>query len=439
MGRSLSGSTVIPTRFHEVAAVAALVLVATYVLRQLGAYRLKRFRQRLRPIIDAVLAVVFTAGLFDAAMSAIPHGPADVKWLLSWAAFSIVLLAIARHLEYGWITRGLRRGTLRRKIVLIGATPQAERLVRQVDANDTDEPSLVLGIYDDRSLARRPASMGGVKVLGDVDALCAYAETNPVDVVIIALPWQRAMEMFRLIQRVQWMSADVLIPMDDGTINARTTQVSSIAGAAALQVTHQPLHGTRSLVKWLEDYVFAAIGVVLLTPLLTICALAIRLDSRGPVLSRQTRVGFNNSRFSLLRFRTTTVDTDLETANPDSIHYTRVGLMLRRLGLHEVPQLFNVLRGDMSVVGPHPHHPDAQVGLRSFAELVPSYGARLRTKPGITGWAQVNGIAGTVTTLAAARRCIELDSYYVENWSFGLDCRIILRTITGAFAGPQAS
>jgi putative colanic acid biosynthesis UDP-glucose lipid carrier transferase len=426
IGWSLQKSTVFPTRFHECAAVAALVLVTTYLLRQFGTYRLTRFRHRLRPTIDGLLAVALTAGLFDAAMTAIPHTIGDDKWLLSWAAFSALGLVVARHFERSWVVAGLRSGTLRRKIALIGATPHAERLIKQVEANDAQQPSLVLGVYDDRSLARRPASIGGIKVAGDIDTLCDYAETNPVDVIIIALPWQRAMEMFRLIQRVQWISADVMIPMDDSTINARTARIAAIAGEAALQVVRQPLPGTQNLAKITEDYVVASVAVVLLAPLMAICAIAVRLSSRGPVLSRQARVGFNGATFDMLSFRT----TEAVNGRPQ---VTQFGRSLRKLGLHELPQLFNVLRGEMSIVGPHPHPPGMLVGQRPCSEMMPGYSARHRVKPGITGWAQVNFPAADLHSLTAARRSLDLDIAYVEGWSLTLDCRVILRSIIVAF------
>jgi putative colanic acid biosynthesis UDP-glucose lipid carrier transferase len=218
-----------------------------------------------------------------------------------------------------------------------------------------------------------------------------------------------------------------MIPMDDSTINARTARIAAIAGEAALQVVRQPLPGTQNLVKIAEDYCLAAVALVLLAPLMAICALGVRLSSRGPVLSRQTRLGFNSAPFDMLSFRTST-----ETVNGRP-QVTRFGRSLRTLGLHELPHLFNVLRGEMSVVGPHPHPPGMLAGQQLCSEVLPGYTARHRVKPGITGWAQVSLPFADLHSLTAARRSLDLDIAYVESWSLGLDCRIMLRSVILAF------
>ena len=430
-----------PTAFHMGAVTVAMTVMACYALSRLRAYSLLRLGQVVRPLLDAAAAVGGSLLVIEAALLITARTtPADQEFLCAWALLGFTSVAVVRQAERMLVAFGLRTGTLRRKVILIGATPQAEYLVRQLRTYDKFQPSKVVGIYDDRNATRRPAAIAGIPVEGDVDALCAYASDHPVDLIVIALPWQRAMEIFKLIQRVQWISSDVMIPMEEGTFNPRTASVAAVAGEPALQIARQPLQGARSLVKVVEDYAVAGLAVVLLSPLMAICAAAIKLDGPGPVFFRQTRVGFNNRTFRIVKFRTMSVDENdsgIVGTGKYNPRITRIGAILRRLSIDEIPQLFNVLGGNMSIVGPRPHVPGMLVGGEEYADAVREYAARHRIKPGITGLAQINGMRGGIHSISKARRGVELDMTYVEKWSLGLDIRIMARTLMVGMFGSK--
>ena len=422
--------------------VTCVVLTATVIccLVQFRSYRLVRFLQVVRPVIDVAVAVAVTSLLAQLALMLMPEMQGGQGVLLAWTGTAFVGLALVRAIERPIVAYGVRRGVLRRKVVVVGATSVAEHLIGELRAHDHETPSEIIGIYDDRGAAWRPGSIAGIPVRGGIDALCDYASERPVDLILIALPWQRAMDIFSAIRRVQWISADVIVPLEEGTFHPRTASVASVGGEAVLMVARQPLRGIRSLLKLVEDYVIAGIGIVLAAPLMLICAVAIKLDSAGPVLFRQTRVGYNNHHFSMFKFRTMIVDPNDRGVIGVGRHdprITRVGGILRRLSLDEVPQLFNVLRGEMSVVGPRAHVPGMLVSGEEYAQAVTTYAARHRIKPGITGLAQINGMRGGIHSLVKARRGVELDMTYVENWSLGLDFRIMARTLLVGMFGSK--
>ncbi|MFD2249093.1 exopolysaccharide biosynthesis polyprenyl glycosylphosphotransferase [Pseudochelatococcus lubricantis] len=275
-------------------------------------------------------------------------------------------------------------------------------------------------------------------MLGTVDDLLPQLTRNSFDVVVIALPWSEAGTIGSLIEKLNRFAIDTIVPLTPRIFDLRFAAVVNIAALHGLQVVRRPLRGSLILIKWLEDYVVATIGLILVSPILLLAAIAIKLEGPGPVLYRQTRVGYNNRLFSVYKLRTMTVDpTDdgsLGTQR-DNPRITRCGAWLRRLSIDELPQLINVLKGEMSVVGPRPHVPNMLVGESLRYETLRAYTNRYQMKPGITGWAQINGMRGGINTLEKAMAGIELDLYYVENWSLWLDIKIMLLTVTKGMAG----
>jgi putative colanic acid biosynthesis UDP-glucose lipid carrier transferase len=205
-----------------------------------------------------------------------------------------------------------------------------------------------------------------------------------------------------------------------------------------LQIAHKPLRGSQALLKQIEDYVVAGLGLLAISPILLLAAVAIRLESPGPIFFRQTRVGFNNKPFMVYKFRSMHIDPQDDGSvgiARDNARITKVGAFLRKTSIDELPQLINVLKGDMSIVGPRPHVPNMRVGAESYYNAVKEYAHRYRIKPGITGWAQINGMRGGIHTVDKARRGVDLDISYIENWSLWLDIKIMIRTLTIGMAG----
>ncbi|MDQ2101721.1 undecaprenyl-phosphate glucose phosphotransferase [Azospirillum isscasi] len=276
------------------------------------------------------------------------------------------------------------------------------------------------------------ARLAGVPVLGSVSGLVEQVRENRIDLVVVALPWSAEAEINDILERLRVLAVDVrLLPH---RLIARTAglSVDATAGVPLLGVIHRPLAGWRGVLKRSEDLLIGGAALAVLAPVLLLAAAAIRLESPGPVLFRQKRFGFNNEEFEIWKFRTMHTDRGDRSGAQRTVRndprVTRVGRFLRRTSIDELPQLFNVLRGEMSIVGPRPHPVAMKAGDMLYHEAVENYACRHRVRPGITGWAQVNGLRGEIDNLHTAARRVEHDLYYVDNWSLGLDAEIMVRT-----------
>jgi polysaccharide biosynthesis protein PslA len=427
-------------------AQAGLVLliaagVMQFTLRQGGAYRVERSLHAWRPAMDMVAG--FGAGVLAVAILLGVLAPALLApwpWLAAWAGGVLVALVLARQIVR-LALRGMQgRALLRRRIAVIGTGDPAAALLRQLaDPIRAGEFELI-GAF---AAASPPsaAAVAGPAVAGDVDDLCRYALDNPLDMIVVALPWDQAGEIFRLVEQVQWVAADVAVTFDEGGFRPHSANLLSLAGRSTLQVMYRPLKGTQGITKMVEDYVLGVLALAVAAPVMLAAAIAIRLDSPGPILFRQTRIGYNNKPFTIYKFRTmvphTNTDAHLGTRAGDP-RITRVGAILRKLSIDELPQILNVLRGEMSLVGPRPHVRGMVVGDALLTDTVRQYAARHRIKPGITGWAQVNGTRGAVDSVSKAMRVVELDMYYIGNWSLWFDIKIMLRTLLTGLAKAGA-
>jgi exopolysaccharide biosynthesis polyprenyl glycosylphosphotransferase len=231
--------------------------------------------------------------------------------------------------------------------------------------------------------------------------------------------------------------ANVEICPDHAFIDLPFSESRSIAGIPVLRLISRPMEGWAGVVKWLEDKALGLGLTILALPLLALIAAIIRLDSPGPILFRQKRFGFSGREFTLYKFRTMNTEDDghARQASRNDSRVTRFGRILRRTSLDELPQLFNVLNGTMSLVGPRPHAVPHNL---HFAPRIDQYLARHRIKPGITGWAQIHGLRGETVTLDSMRQRVAHDIFYIENWSPELDALILLRTVIACLGGRNA-
>jgi exopolysaccharide biosynthesis polyprenyl glycosylphosphotransferase len=213
-------------------------------------------------------------------------------------------------------------------------------------------------------------------------------------------------------------------------------------GVPMLRILDKPVSGWAALTKYCMDYTLGSLFLVLSLPIILTAAICIKLESRGPIFFRQQRYGFNSQLIDIFKFRTMYVDqTDAaadKLATRDDPRITKVGAFLRRFSLDELPQLFNVLRGEMSVVGPRPHALRAKAGGKLYKDVIDEYAVRYKVKPGITGWAQVNGWRGNTETERDLIGRIEHDLHYIEHWSIPLDLSIIMRTVTAVIGGKNS-
>ena len=307
--------------------------------------------------------------------------------------------------------------------------------------NATPGGPRIFGVYDDDA-AHLPQRCMGHAILGSIDELVRDARVHGIDTVIVALPSTSEHLLVETLNKLSLLPVDVRLCPGEFAMRLGTLQASHIGGHTFLNVIDHPLRDWRSIVKTVEDRLLGALILMLISPLMVAIALLIRLDSPGPALFRQKRYGFNNQLIEVLKFRT--MYQEMSDSNAERLtrrndpRITRVGAFLRRTSLDELPQFLNVLRGDMSIVGPRPHALSAKAGTLLYQEAVKYYDARHRMKPGITGWAQVNGWRGETDTLEQIRKRVEHDLYYIEHWSIAFDLRIIARTIVGGFSGRNA-
>ncbi len=409
--------------------LGAVVFVAA--LRTWGGYRVERYRLVGAQAVDILAGVTLAAAanrIFVWAFA--PEILKSDLWLGTWTLAVLGGLALGRVACAGIVDALWRRGLLRRRVAVVGATLMAGDLIRRIRMKEWHRDLELVGLFDD-------AAPG---VAGTVEDLRRLAQTHRVDLIVLALPWSRSEAIFALGDRLQWISADVVTPLEQPGFLSRSSALTQVADVPALQLTRHPFRGTQGLVKQAQDYLVAALGLVMTAPILAIAAVTLAVGGGGPVVFRQDRIGFNGRPFSIYKLRTMSVDPADDGAggqvrgNP---RVTRVGAFLRRTSIDELPQLLNVLRGEMSIVGPRPHVAGMRVDGDPYVQAVRSYAARHQIKPGITGWAQINGMRGGIDTLEKARRGVELDLDYMRNWSLQLDLSIMARTLTRHMVGPE--
>jgi putative colanic acid biosynthesis UDP-glucose lipid carrier transferase len=432
-----SPTEVRPLTWLQAGAVAVITLIMFHtVIRATRSYRVERYERFHRSVIDPAIGTFlasFPAMLIVVAF--MPEAAASLRWLLWWIVTAFVALVIGRQVVRLMLLIVRRKGLLRRRVAIVGAGPQSEAIARRLSAPANRVNYKVVGQIDPTTnQLRRP---GGQETGSAID-LVRYAQNYGIDMVIVALPWEKSAEILALTRRLQWIAADVVVPVDVGGLRPQFTQQPEISDGAVLQLMHRPFKGSQGLFKVVEDYLVAAIGLLVTFPIMVAAAIAVKMEGSGPIFFKQPRVGFNSKPFMMYKFRTMTVDlTDdgSRGTSRDSQRITRVGRFLRRTSIDELPQLVNVLRGEMSVVGPRPHVPNMLVGEGVYSEVVQQYAARHRIKPGITGWAQINGMRGGIDSLEKANRGAELDLYYIANWSPKLDVKIMLRTVFAGLVG----
>jgi Undecaprenyl-phosphate glucose phosphotransferase len=405
-----------------------------------GAHRFDQFGDLGAAIGRALLGWLLTLGtLFLATFLIEPLAVTNGTWAALWFSGGVVLLVTSRVALQRQMRLWSRAGRLGEVLAIVGAGPGSQRLLRSMNA--APGGPRIFGVYDDDA-ARLPQRCMGHAILGSVDDLVRDARVHGIDTVIVALPSTSDHLLVETLNKLSLVPVDVRLCPGEFAMRLGTLQASHIGGHTFLNVIDHPLRDWRWFVKTVEDRLLSALILMSISPLMVAIALLIRLDSPGPVLFRQKRYGFNNQLIEVLKFRT--MRHEMSDSNAEQLtrrndpRITRVGAFLRRTSLDELPQFLNVLRGDMSIVGPRPHALSAKAGALLYQEAVKYYDARHRMKPGITGWAQVNGWRGETDTQEQLRKRVEHDLYYIEHWSIAFDLRIIARTIVGGFSGHNA-
>jgi polysaccharide biosynthesis protein PslA len=351
----------------------------------------------------------------------------------------LLCLAASRPLIRAALNRMAARGAIEQRIAFYGADPQSVAMIRRL-LTALDLPHLrFIGVADDRP---KVEMLDDLKLLGGYEELTELARRGEVDQVLISVPNLPAQRLHDIVDGLSAVSVDVSLIPPEAIELAPDYRVHLLGSLPVLNLWQRPFRDINEFVKRGEDLLLGGVALVFLAPLMGIAALLVRMSSPGPVLFVQPRVGFNNEVINVLKFRTMYADqTDIgarATTTKDDPRVTRVGRILRKLSIDELPQLFNVMKGDMSLVGPRPHALEMRVGDRYYQDAVRGYAGRHRVRPGITGLAQVNGLRGEIRTVERAKRRVELDTEYIDRWSLGLDIYIMIATVRAVFFDTDA-
>ena len=433
------GGAATPEPAAGLAALAVLALAAR--TRQAGADLLRDLlhQPRGRVAVEAGLRTLapFAVAFAVATLLAAP-GPL-CAWLALWAAAAAAATVAARLFARALVGRWRRDGRLKQAVAIFGTGDLAARLLERLDAKCADAIELV-GLFDDRARIANPHLRALLR--GNSADLIELSRRRMIDRVIVALPHAAEARLLEVLRKLHQMPVEISLAPDMVGFSVAGKDAAEFGGLPLIDVYGRPLSFGQNLAKSAFDKIVAALALIAAAPVMLATALAIKLDSKGPVLFCQNRLGFGDRVIRVYKFRTMyheQSDFDcVRQASKDDPRITRIGRFLRKSSLDELPQLFNVLKGEMSLVGPRPHAVAMKVEHRLNEDIVPDYALRHHVKPGITGWAQVNGHNGPVDTAEALRARVAHDLDYINNWSLWFDIRSLLLTIKVFFSQRHA-
>ena len=353
----------------------------------------------------------------------------------TWVVVTPFFIATVHLLIRVLMRRYAPESRLKRRAVLVFASESARLLERGLRKIDDFE---LLGYFDDRDAGRTDGGVGDLPLLGKARDVAEYTQKNNVDVVFVVLPDNATKRVVGVLETLGDTTASVYYVPDFIAFQVFNAQFVEVAGFPVLQVAESPFFGADGLLKAIFDRAFAAVALVLLLPVFALVAVLIKRDSPGPVFFKQARYGLNGKRFFVYKFRSMTVGDDQvrqsRQATKDDDRITRIGRFIRKTSIDELPQFWNVMRGEMSVVGPRPHSISHN---EQYRKEVRRYMVRHKVKPGVTGWAQVNGLRGETAQVERMVERIEYDLDYIRNWSPWLDIKIIVLTVWTVLRGDD--
>ncbi len=413
-------------------AIAGTTLLANIVLNAARTHRIAAYRTAV-PQIGRVLAawsVVFTLLLALAFLLKASDLVSRV-WLVAWYLGGSVVLVLFRLSLHALVMQWTAEGRLRRRTVIVGGGSDAEMLVGSIKQGAGNDVRL-LGLFDDRIDERSPELVAGLPKLGKVADLIEFARQTRVDLVIVSMPLSAEKRVLEMLNQLWVLPVDIRLSAHMSKLRFTSRAYSYVGDVPVFDMADRPISDWNLVFKWLFDKIVAVTALILLSPVMVATAIAVKLDSKGPVFFKQKRHGFNNELIEVYKFRS--MRTDMTDASAAKLvtrgdpRVTRVGKFIRRTSIDELPQLFNVLRGELSIVGPRPHALQAKADNKLYYEAVEGYFARHKVKPGITGWAQINGWRGETDTVEKIMQRVQHDLYYIEKWSILLDLYILVMT-----------
>ncbi len=357
--------------------------------------------------------------------------------LIAWLIATPILLILARFLLRVIFAHLRRLGVNNRTVAIVGMTQNGFHFARDLE-NKPEFGYNVVGFYEDRSERAYNEIINHYSLLGNFDDMILAARRGEWDQIYIALPVEARSRMLRLLDELSDSATPIRLLPDYFTTNLLHSKFIEIADNPVLCIYDSPFSADHAFIKRVEDLLLGSIILTLISPILLAIAVAVKFTSKGPVLFKQTRYGLKGEKILVWKFRSMTVcedgDTVTQATRGDS-RYTKIGEFLRKTSLDELPQFFNVLQGTMSIVGPRPH---AVAHNEQYRTIIPGYMLRHMIKPGITGWAQINGWRGETNTIYKMRKRVEFDLEYMREWSLWLDLKIIFFTIFRAFTDKNA-
>jgi Undecaprenyl-phosphate glucose phosphotransferase len=419
--------------WEYVAAIFGMTVTAVICFQASDIYDVQIFRGQLRQMTRMISSWAFVFLLFIGASFFAKLGNEISRlWLSAFFFIGLATLVGERLFLRALVRQWARQGRLDRRTIVVGSDQNGETLIEALKLQD-DSDIDVLGVFDDRNDNRALDTCAGSPKLGKVDDIVEFARRTRVDLVLFALPISAETRILEMLKKLWVLPVDIRLSAHTNKLRFRPRSYSYLGKVPTLDVFEAPITDWDLVMKWMFDHFIGGIILLLAAPLMALVALAIKLDSPGPALFRQKRFGFNNERIDVFKFRSLYHDqadplaTKVVTKNDSRV--TRVGRFIRKTSLDELPQLFNVVfKSNLSLVGPRPHAVQGKLQSRLFDDAVDGYFARHRVKPGITGWAQINGWRGEVDSEEKIQKRVEFDLYYIENWSVLFDLYILLKT-----------
>jgi len=411
--------------------IALCITLSTMLaLRSLGLYNVPSLVNPLYGLLASSGVSFVTGSLAFLILSALAL-PLSNLWLFGWLALVLTHFTMTRMAVAAWAGPLAKNGAFRQRIAIVGGGKAAEDAINILENSDNIDVEIV-GLFDDRNDERSPESVKKYTKLGKIEDLSGFARQNRVDLIIVAVPMSAEARLLQILKRLWELPTDIRIAAHTSKLKLSPRAYTNLGDLPLMSVFDRPVSGWSWFVKDVMDRVLATIFIVLLSPVMAATWLAVRYESTGPAIFKQKRFGFNNELVEVFKFRS--MYTDMGDADASKLvtkgdpRVTRVGRFIRKTSIDELPQLFNVLTGQLSLVGPRPHATQAKAGNDLYDQVVDGYFARHKVKPGITGWAQINGWRGETDTHEKIENRVKHDLDYIDRWSIPFDLYIIAKT-----------
>ncbi len=396
-------------------------------------YTSKRTARRKYEVYGIVKANTAGVLLFLVVLYVVNQPDFSRTMIMIFYVVNVVLSTLSRQILRNALQYFRRKGYNLKYILLVGYSRAAEEYITRINANP-QWGYVVRGILDDR--IPRGTLYKGVKVLGDIDNLTIILPENRLDEIAITLALQDYGRLEEIVDLCEKSGVHTKFIPDYNSLIPSRPYTEDLMGLPVINIRYVPLTNTLNwIAKRLVDIIGSAAGLVLVSPVMLVTAIAVKLSSPGPVIFQQERIGLHNKPFKMYKFRTMEIQKEAAEKKAwtvkDDPRVTKIGKFLRRTSLDEFPQLYNILRGDMSLVGPRPERP---LFVEKFREEIPRYMIKHQVRPGLTGWAQINGYRGDTSI----RKRIDYDIFYIENWTMGMDIKILFLTIFKGFINKNA-